>query len=298
MFTWIFARGRFAVGLLLITSVWLGWALFGRTVIDLWSGETDGTYANVGQFGDSFGSLNTLFAGIAALGATMAYFKQSEQLKNDKAAAEKQQFENTFFQLLNVLHEVVKSVSCEKQKLVPNEHGVNVLVVLDVHGREALEILVAKCQKKVSHGRRRTFSDENDRKAYENFFNANSAQLSHYFRTLYRLLSFVYLAQIPNANTYAKIVRAQLSDQELILLFYNGLSWMGQKMTDFIYEFSLLKHLPDREGFPEPFERDLYPLRKRSDFSRKPKYLKAFDPSETLDPFSDADEAKNSSMFM
>ncbi len=51
---------------------WALWALFGKCIIGFWAGDSDSPYENVGQFGDSFGALNALFAGIAAVGATFA----------------------------------------------------------------------------------------------------------------------------------------------------------------------------------------------------------------------------------
>ena len=43
---------------------------------------------------------------------------------------------------------------------------------------------------------------------------------------------------------YTSITRSQLSDYELLLLFYNGLSEMGEKFKPLIEEYALLKNLP------------------------------------------------------
>ena len=150
------SSGKFAVGLVFIISVWLVWAAFGRSIIDWWSGSKYDSYENVGQFGDSFGSLNTLFAGIAALGATLVYLMQKEELRENRARDAKSQFENTFFQLLEVFNQTVNSIVyrpfCENAK---RER--------ELSGREA----IVEFYSKVKHQTRRTidiiecFADQN-----------------------------------------------------------------------------------------------------------------------------------------
>lgn len=56
---------------------WFLWAFVGKEVINWWVGYSEKPFENAGQLGDSFGILNTLFAGIAALGTTFAYLAQS-----------------------------------------------------------------------------------------------------------------------------------------------------------------------------------------------------------------------------
>ena len=263
--------GKFAGGLVFVISVWLVWAAFGRSIIG--SGSTYDSYENVGQFGDSFGSLNTLFAGIAAVGATLAYFKQSEQLRNDKAAAEKQQFENTFFQLLNVFHEILNSTRHDTSDETGGSDGEGP-EIRKIHGqgREAFQLLARefesplfRCWLETSGkikggGKNATIQDRFDflKERYQHFFTQHSPQLSHYFRTLYRLLSIIRDSSVSNKRSYGKIVRAQRSDHELMFLFYNGISWMGEKMNQFVYEFALLKHLPRGSGFPSDETRKFY----------------------------------------
>ena len=269
--SWISKRAFFALGFVFITFTWLVWALFGREFINWRLGSKNDTYENVGQFGDSFGSLNTLFAGIAALGAVMAYLSQKEQLQDAKKASEKQQFESTFFQLLNTFHEIVRSI-------VYRQKNADGSLTAEYHGREALQLLTQELEGfEIAHvGTMLVVMDDvvygdsssDDAyikalgKAYERFFNSNSPILSHYFRMLYRLLAFVSDSKRPDANVYGQIIRAQLSDHELLLLFYNGLVEHGEKMNKFVKEFALLKHLPRQTDifskFPDDNVRKFY----------------------------------------
>ncbi len=64
-------------------------------------------------------------------------------------------------------------------------------------------------------------------KAYEKAALAYIDYFSHYFRNLYHLLKFVDESALISAEErkrYAKFIRAQLSDIELVCLFYNSLA--------------------------------------------------------------------------
>jgi len=58
---------------------------------------------------------------------------------------------------------------------------------------------------------------------------------------------------------YTNIVRAQLSSQELLLLFYNALSDLGnEKFKPLIEEIALLKTVPKNELFQSSTHPKLY----------------------------------------
>ena len=70
--------------------------------------------------------------------------------------------------------------------------------------------------------------------------------LSVHYRMLY-LLSRLTAEEKMRENyrvTYAKSIRGQLSEGELLLLRYNCLAPYGQKMCQYVNQFNLLKHLP------------------------------------------------------
>ncbi|WP_332617184.1 putative phage abortive infection protein [Novilysobacter erysipheiresistens] len=62
--------------------------------------------------------------------------------------------------------------------------------------------------------------------AYQKVASKYLDSFSHYFRSLYRVLDFVHSNEDlkeSEKNKYAKIMRSQLSDAELVCLFYNAL---------------------------------------------------------------------------
>jgi hypothetical protein len=66
-----------------------------------------------------------------------------------------------------------------------------------------------------------------------------------HFRLLYRIFQQIDDADIPEdrKREIIKIVRCQLSPEEILLLRYNALSPAGKKMQGYINRFNLLKHL-------------------------------------------------------
>jgi hypothetical protein len=65
------------------------------------------------------------------------------------------------------------------------------------------------------------------RKDYLDFFTTYQDSLGHYFRNLYHIFKYVYFTDLiieEEKRVYSNIIRAQLSSDELVLLFYNSLT--------------------------------------------------------------------------
>ncbi len=72
-----------------------------------------------------------------------------------------------------------------------------------------------------------TNKEQNIKKEYENFFHRVQYNLGHYFRNLYHIFKYVHVTKLIELNEkqfYCNIVRAQLSADELVLIFYNSLT--------------------------------------------------------------------------
>lgn len=69
---------------------------------------------------------------------------------------------------------------------------------------------------------------------------------SVHFRLLYRIFQLIDDADIPDKNKtdISKIMRCQLSADEMLLLRYNAIASYGEKMRIYINRYNLLKHLP------------------------------------------------------
>lgn len=69
--------------------------------------------------------------------------------------------------------------------------------------------------------------EEYIQKDYLDFFTTYQDSLGHYFRNLYHIFKYVYFTDLiieEEKRVYSNIVRAQLSSDELVLLFYNALT--------------------------------------------------------------------------
>lgn len=87
---------------------------------------------------------------------------------------------------------------------------------------------------------------------------SDNSDFSHYFRTLYHLIEFVYKSPIEDKTYYTGLIRAQLSTDEVALFFYNGLSEQGRGFKPLIERYALLKNW----RMPKTFQahRSLYPV--------------------------------------
>jgi len=113
------------------------------------------------------------------------------------------------------------------------------------------------------------------RDAFHKMLNGGARRVSHYFRNLYRIFHFINAQgfEKEQEKMYSGILRAQLSQGELLSIFYNGLHEDGAKFKLLIEKFALFDNL-DLVALPVPDQ--LIPLYKKEaygsqDLSEKPK---------------------------
>lgn len=196
---------------------------------------------DAGLMGDFLGGVSgTLFTlvGVVLLFETLAL--QRTELAESRKVFEKQQFENTFFNLLTLYQDVVKSLHFDYVDFYSEK---------TYNGKDYFE----QQRKKLYDEFQSQNSISRDRKqatlTYLNFYVNTKEQTAHYFRTIYRIFKFVSESSFDKKEkmNYAKIVRAQISESELFLLHYNAYSEYGTKFRQLINEFNITKHLPTLE---------------------------------------------------
>ena len=233
--------------------VWVGYRWI------LWISECFPELEKV-QFGDVFGALNALFAGLAFAGVIWAIILQKkelalqreelagqkEQLEAQNQTLQKQNFESSFFQLLGLHNDIVNSMTYD------NSH----------QGRECFDYLLgvfrynyydvaaedyhagmAGSPDKARQVRLQWINDN-----YEKFFDKYQSRVGHYFRNLYNVVKFVdeksdILKDHKAKKFYTNLIRAQLSSYELGLLFYNCLSERRDKFQKLVVKYALLKDM-------------------------------------------------------
>jgi hypothetical protein len=187
------------------------------------------TSTDRGTFGDMFGMVNSLFSGLAFAGIVYTILlqridlemqrdeiaKSTKELEGQRLALDRQNFENKFFQLLNLHHQIVNEIHENWQhRTTPFYNDKR-----EIFGNAAMWI--------------KNLYDNPD--AYKNLkdiqrligiyqkevYSKHRAVFGHYFRNLFHIVKFVaetkeldFIEKDENTNVrydYLKILRAQLS---------------------------------------------------------------------------------------
>jgi len=165
-----------------------------------------------------------------------------------------QQFESTFFNLINLHHQIVNAidlVSYEKKPAMSvreiaeqmNKSGDRIITT----GRDTF----VKFRKGLENEYKKVIESDSEQDefyiintAYDNYYLRHQSDLGHYFRNLYHIFKFINNSSIEDKSRYTSLVRAQLSNDELVLLFYNSISKNGiDKFKPLIEKYHLLKNL-------------------------------------------------------
>jgi hypothetical protein len=217
------------------------------------AGPLSDSQATWGEFGDYMGgTLNPILTFLTLLALLVTIVLQAQELhlstkelrhssralRAQSTTLQLQQFENAFFQLLHLHDSIVNA-------LHTHDHNNRV-----ANGRDCFRVFVDHF-----HHIQRVQVDktslESLQTTYSAFHDQRQHQVGHYFRLLYNIIKFVDNAPIENKKFYTNLVRAQLSADELSLLFWNCLSQLGKgRFKPLVEKYALLKTLPDRPYFP------------------------------------------------
>lgn len=199
-----------------------------------------------------------MFIYVAFLGQKQQLLQQDAEMEEQKQqftaqheSIKRQNFENSFFQLLNLhsqtfawMHERKTGGTFFKYCYDEMKGAFNHIQPKGkTHGGQWIEL-----EQKSDKG--------NAVEAYLFTYNPRH-QLARYFRNFYHLIKFVKQSDISNKRRYTSLVTAQLSSYEIALLFYNCISPLGEeKFKPLVEEFGLLEQLdkkmllhPSDEGF-------------------------------------------------
>lgn len=188
----------------------------------------------IGQIGDFIGGyVGTIFSivGIVLLFETLAL--QRKESSEAKTVFLKQQFDNTFFELLKLHKENVENFSTfdffGEEKKGRKFFSYN---------KELLQNMFVPT-KSISKNRKLAIDHFNN--IYINYID----DFSIYFKTLYQLYSLIENSDIEGIEqaNYSKILRAQLSEGELFFIRYNAMTEIGRPSSHYINIFNILKHL-------------------------------------------------------
>lgn len=229
-------------------ALWLLWGLFGvRFIADYWASVKTPDLepvdlATLGQAGDLFGGINALFAAFAFAGVALAAFYQYEtwklqaiQTQMTRAEHIQQSFEPLFFKLL----ERFDSVSEKSRRIVLNDWEAIVN-----NGYRAYRCSGAECAPhREEYKHQVVFS-------FLQVYEASRMTLAPYFRSLYQIFKFIANSELTPSQKilYANIARANLSEAEVTMLGFNGITSDGADFHHLVEAFGLLKHVKDPDA--------------------------------------------------
>ena len=206
-----------------------------------------------GIAGDLYGALNALFTGLAFAGLITTLIMQKRELALQRAELKEtrkemsnqrgemalqnkqiklQIFESAFFQMVAVLNRFIEDISGTRSSRVYT-------------GRDCLKM---RQQDLILQMNRLCERPADLVTTYEAWYLKYQNDLGPYFRILYNIVKFIDESDIDNKSLYSNIVRAQLSESELIVLAFNVGSPRGEKFRQLSNRFHLLKHCPNQNS--------------------------------------------------
>jgi hypothetical protein len=205
-------------------------------------------FITFGQFGRSFnttawGAFGDFIAGVVGtifnlIGIVLVYltFKsQTEFSEIQVINSNLQQFESTFFNLLSTQRDIAK-------EFVYNIHGTS----NSPTGYAAVSSIAKELNRIISQIPVDTSLDTVENRfttAYRQVYAGRESQLGHYFRHLYHIVKYTDAAPISDKRKYIDILQAQMSDNELYLAFFNGISPYGERFLPLMEKYHFLENL-------------------------------------------------------
>ena len=213
--------------------------------------------SELGQMGDFFGGLlNPIVSALTLFVAINVWRLQKDELeltrnelaqtklviKEQAETAEQQRREQRFFDLLNLYRSTVDSLEFE----ITSKSGDGI----SLRGKRALRHLTSR------HGQnplilinevldQNTVWPESLEPRLVEFWESESHVLDHYFRIIFTLLSEAEPILNVGCYRYMKLLRAQLSRDEVNLLAFNLLfDDEGKKMRNLAAKYGILRHMP------------------------------------------------------
>ncbi len=186
------------------------------------------TNTNFGTFGDFFGGvLNPILTFLTFMGLLITIILQQKELKQSrkefqgqKESLENQEFDNKFFQMLNLLNNISDRLAVN----IKND---------DLDGKNIFEYLKEKLHNDIYYLYDQDLTNnslQEDKflyfqKGFNKFNNTYDTTFKYYFINLYQLLKYIdtYSNNEVEAKEYTNMIRAQLTKNALILLAYNAI---------------------------------------------------------------------------
>lgn len=251
---------RFGLAIVFISFGFLFLTIIVFIIFGNWNFSTVLSEEKIAQFGDFVGGvIGTLLAFAASILYYIALKEQQKDVRINRESLSKQieEFSNQVEEL-----QLSRKVYEEQQKTMRlQQFETNFYSYFEIYLKVKNELINQKegnyfkkvIQQVSSKSKYKDISTlpmhecyNHVKKMYFDYFISNRKDYDHYFRCLYRLLSIVTDAFENDIDRmkYIKIIRSQLTDYELLVLYYNTHSDYANKSRNLIFAYNILKHLP------------------------------------------------------
>lgn len=185
----------------------------------------------LGPFGDFFGGVtNPVIGAIGFIALTITIIMQTKQ--NNETA--KQNFESSFYNLLNLQNNIIENLEFNESRA-----RLSFTKFLTENSKVLYPCATYSKNVKIKKSSAYIF--------YKNFNSENNDRFGHYFRNLYRILKMIDDSKYAyeTKKNLARVLRAQLSMDELTVLFLNCLPGICDEgeFASLLIEYQMLEHL-------------------------------------------------------
>ena len=161
--------------------------------------------------------------------------KSVEALRGQVEQFNFQRFENTFFNMLSLQNEILDEMEFNTESLStfknPNEDS--------TRSRKVFGSILRWIDG--------SMDDTDPFENYDQFQVSENQVVGHYFRNLYQIIKFIDDSTLEDIDKikYARVLRAQLSSDEIALLFFNCVSLKvdNGQFKKYVIKYNLLEHI-------------------------------------------------------
>ncbi|WP_081380280.1 putative phage abortive infection protein [Novacetimonas hansenii] len=232
----------FVIACAIVSCSWYLWATHALFIFQFFSQakSNDVSYPNSGTWGDTFGSLNALFAGLGLVGIVTTISLQIISNKNQKKDNHKQIFEDSIFKLIDLIKEARERVtfydSVDKKRY---SDRVAFRKLSLYFGSEILEFRKTTGEK--------FLPEEKLISLYNTKFHIkNEANVSSYFRLINYTLNKIKNDRILTEDEkieYGNLIRGQFDWFEVSIIAINGLTKYSGNMKHLVENFRMLRYI-------------------------------------------------------
>ncbi len=179
--------------------------------------------------------LSFLGFGIPIYGIIVTLYR-SAQFNENMYEVKSQKFNTNFFQLLRVHQDIVNALDLE-----PSQTNKSLIT-----GRDCFRTWYKQFETDYKNNveARKHKGLERIKISFEAFFKTRQSDLDHYFKNFVGILNFIDKSTQEDKQFYTDIIRNQLSSNELLMLFYYGLSGKNNHFKILVENYHLFLDLP------------------------------------------------------